>query len=375
MALKLYNRDNNVFFPATNTIDGFFTAPLPLGGVPVYTDDLVQLEDNSLYYGLYALLNSWNCVLSGCLIDTLNTNTNQLTMTEGIIIINSIVYYVPAITTPMTYPFSYIPGAVDADERLMQTNVLQQVANTYNFAIKTNFTYTAGNIYPDNITDGEIYFDPFTAQRAEYIIANINKGYNELLLTEANIYSINKTETGKSIVGNVLSAVTTNQGQTWFQWRYYGYSMLNQQKVLRSAGLNSTLIDGGNDSSTLTYNNLPAHWHGVSQGVGNGTPQKVANVTTDTITFNNSNINNGPNKSFNAGNGGNVLLNYTTESLSVTGNTDSGYGFDNNPLAAKTPLSTLPTYRSSYHFSWQGYSNVSNLGYTFWTNQIKYTNM
>jgi hypothetical protein len=349
--LKLYNRDSNGFADDTSM----------LGGLPLYVDDIFLLENNSMLFGLYSMLKGWSCVLSGCLVDNLNTSTKTLSMTEGLILINDLIYYVPAITN-QSYPFSFIKGTETIDSRGFQDGNVKDVATSYDYAIKTSFTYIAGNNYPTNIISEEIYFDPFTTQRAEYILSNSNKASKELLITESNFFNITKTETGKNIVGGSLSAFTNNQ----FRWKYYGYSMIDEHRVLRSSGL-TTLVNGGADTLTLKKGNVPAHKQGLgslvtdSQGISFRIPLYVNDSDRG---------------------GGSSLFSLddqvpkdTTHSHAILG--DTGDGTADGLKISPDPITILPAYRSSYFFHWIGYTDTLNSmnGYQFWNRPIKYNNM
>lgn len=365
--LKLYNRDANGF-----------TSDLPLGGLPVYSDDLKQLENNSMLFGLYSMLKGWSCILSGCLVDTLNTSTNKLNMTAGLILINDIIYSVPALTN-QSYPFSFIKGAETIDTRDFQNGNINDVATSYDYAIKTSFTFVSGKTYPSNLTTQEIYFDPFSAQRAEYILSNINKSQHELLISEAPIYTIIKTETGKNIVGGSLSA---NANSQW-RWKYYGYAMNNEQRYLRSAGNAGTLTNGGADTITILRGNVPKHSHGVGS---------LANsiILSDTLTITPASlVNNTASGGILAatatagdGGGGSITSYFYShpQTITVTHPQPTISGFSEDGTAAglgATPISILPIYRTSYHFHWVGYTDtvLFSAGYTFYNMQIKYTNM
>ena len=245
--MKKYNRDTN-----------HFTLDFPTGGLPMFSDDLKQLEINATISSVYSILKGFSCVLSGCLITNVNTTAKTCNLSEGLVLINDIVYQVSAVTN-QTYPFSIQIGNEEDEVRVFKTNNSYTIATTYNYSIRTNFIFDdVLDLYPSNVTNKEVYYDPFTSQRAEYIIENINKGKGEMLLKNISTTSITKDERGGNIVGATswLSGVYT-------KYKYYGYSILSNSAGKLS--LNSSVgATTGSNSLTLVANNIPVHNHTLS---------------------------------------------------------------------------------------------------------------
>lgn len=364
--MTLYNRDSNGF-----------CLPIGLGGYPLFSDDIVDIQNNTLFQGVTSLLRGWSCVLSGCLVDTLNTSTNTLSMTDGLILINDVVYYVPAMTG-QTYPFSFVPGTQTIDSRSFLDGSVQDVAINYDFAIKTSFSFVGTSAWPTNIGTDEIYFDPFTNQRSEVILNNISKGIGEKLITDSLFLNIAKTETGNNIIGGSLSAINNYSGTPVMRWKYYGYSLDSNQYVLRSNGSSTSLLTGGADAIVLNTLNIPAHVHGA------GTLTAIAGIENNhqhTIKQGNNTSNTGGAELTM----GNIFSpgKATAQNISgfegqhthlISGTTDGGVSLPAVPVA----INNLPNYKSSYFLNWKGYQAFSysfNNGYQSYSRPIKYSNM
>jgi hypothetical protein len=254
-----------------------FPTDFSIGGLPIFSDDLKQLETNSQIFGLYGMLKGWSCILSGCLIDELNTTTKTLTMTAGLVLLNDVVYEVPELVN-QTYPFSITKGSSVVDTRLFKDGNAKDVAIDYNHNIRTNFTYNDGNggtqttpnealglIYPTDISLEEVYFDPFTAQKAEYIIKAKNSFERDVhILSQNTLGQVYQTETLKNIVGNVLSVKFNGQFGEAYRWKYYGF--IPHSTNGRNLRMNTIGRSQGGDSDNeimLTNTQVPLHRHSI----------------------------------------------------------------------------------------------------------------
>jgi hypothetical protein len=264
--MRLFNRDEDTGLP--NDIS--------IGGLPLFNDDLTMLQQNAFQFGIPSIYKSFSLVLSGCYVDDLNTTTKKLSLTEGYVMIDNIVYYIPRLEN-QTYPFSIIPGTVSTDSRVFQSGEVKDVTYEYNYAITTSFTFDSNQYsqlsgtnfitttytypYPDELYNNykQIYFDPFTAQRIEYVQNNFNTDVKLTKLKEG--LTVDKTETNKSIIGNSLSMIE-NFPWNSLKWKYMGYSYLNEFKYLKIMNPNGNYgSTGGSNYVTLTKANIPAHVH------------------------------------------------------------------------------------------------------------------
>lgn len=276
METKLWNRD----------ADGF-ASEIPVGGLPVFTDDLQSMQDVSTeLFGTLGLLKGWSCVLRGCLVDELNTQAKTVTITEGIVLINDTIYYFPGVTN-QTYPFSIVKGTETVDSRIFKDAGVKDVAITFNTGIRTSFTFgspgsTLESLMPTNLSEEEIYFDPFTAQKAEYILKSLSTDKDEVK-SLASTSSVDQTETGKSVVGGSLNYLTGQGEGRWkhLGWRSYNFITQGRQFVLRNGGTTGTI--GGSNSVVLTRGNIPTHTHG-SGNLATGSETDSDDIATRTAT-------------------------------------------------------------------------------------------
>lgn len=314
--MKKYNRDSRGY-----------TLDFENGGLPVFNDDLKQLEINTTISSVYGLLKGFSCILSGCLITNVNTTTKTCNLSEGLVLIGDIVYQVSALTN-QTYPFSIIQGDETDDVRGFADNNYYTVATTYNYSIRTNFIFDdVLDLYPSNInSEGkEIYFDPFSAQRAEYIIENINKGKGEMLLKNISTTSITKDERG----GNIVGSTSWLSSGVYTKYKYYGYSVLSNSAgklSLNSSAGSST----GSNSLTLVSNNIPAHNHTL--GSNGFTTQDGGHFHNFNNAFNSENLIPTTGKVFAYG-VSSRLTNKNDIIAPTIGLSSAGKDFDNNPLA------------------------------------------
>ena len=247
--MKKYNRDLNKK-----------TADFPDGGLPVYADDLQQIESNSNISNVYSILKGYSVILSGCLVTNINTITKKCDVSTGLVLIDDIVYIVDALIN-QTYPFSIQNGDTEDDVRGFEDNNFYTVATTYNYSIRTNFVFNdILDIYPSNLSTKEIYFDPFTSQRSEYVLNNLSKRKGECFLKNNTIGNITKDEAGNFITGTDIS---WNLGNDILKYAYYGYKVIENNGG--SLNLSSTIGSlTGSDNKLLSETNLPPHQHDVN---------------------------------------------------------------------------------------------------------------
>lgn len=226
----------------------------PNGGMPIQLDDFLQLETNTYLSGITSILRGFSCILQGCLISNINTTNNTCDMSDGLVMINDIIYDISAVTG-QSYPFSIIPGNTVPDTRGFRDGNYKDVAVDYNYSIKTSFTYLdVVDIYPV-LTTNEIYFDPFTAQKASYILNNLAKQKGECIIKNISTTTINKDEKGGSLIGTVNWLPSSNVPK----YAYFGYNILsNLGKLALNTNVGTT---AGSDDISLIESNLPQHHH------------------------------------------------------------------------------------------------------------------
>jgi hypothetical protein len=244
--LKKFNKD----------ISGF-TISFDTGGVPVFNDDLKNMELNTTLSGVYSTYKGYNVVLSGCLITNVNTTLKTCNMSSGLVLIDDIIYKVEALTN-QAYPFSIINGTMEDDNRGFKNGVYHTVATTYNYSIRNNFVFAdAADYYPNNISTSEIYFDPFCAQRKEYVDTMLSTKLGDISLTSSNTTVVTKDEYGENISGTLNFKISND----YLKWKYLCYKPITIKGKL---GLGYTAGISGSDLIMLNSNNLPSHTHDLN---------------------------------------------------------------------------------------------------------------
>lgn len=263
---------SKLFFQDTNGWNNVF----PNGGVPLYNSDIRALENTSKMYGAWTFLKDYDCIVSGCLVDEVNTDIKTVKITEGYFVISGIMYHTDGFTT--TYPFSLIPGSQTSDDRIFKNGDTFAVATTYNYSIKTIgfsvYDVPGSNqptlpIKPDNLVN-EIFFDPFTNQRLEFIQTYTLRSGGECIWNNnlaAQTARLTLTQTGNPIIGlEVLLEFQTGGGSIFLpsngRWKYYGWRKSIYQGLIPRINNASTTTQTGNDTVVLTKSNLPRHKHG-----------------------------------------------------------------------------------------------------------------
>ncbi len=364
MLTKLWNRD----------LTNGFASDIPLGGLPVFTEDLQDAQNISTeLYGSLALLKGWSCVLRGCYIDDLNISTQRCSITEGIILLNDICYYVPALTN-VSYPFAFIKGATTIDSRLFKDAGVKDVAISYDYGIQTSFTYPTGlnlnSTIPSNLSNEAIYFDPFTAQRFEYLIQNNSKGQGEIISINNNLNVISKSETGKAIIGGTLGALVNGSGR----WKYLGYTnFVNNEFCLRNSvtttvgtlnGVNDITLSKGNipihvhDKGTLANSSNGSHVHGVTIGKSIGSDGTSGSFQSSAID-------------------GTFPANISIDAAGNHTHTISGQVGDATADGLKASPDSFSVKSNSLYVNmlqWNGYQSIQSF-YQFYKNVLPYSNM
>jgi hypothetical protein len=278
-----------------------------IGGLPLFSDDLVQMETNAQLFGLYSMLRGWSCILSGCEISEIDTDTKTLTILPGLILLNDVVYETP-LMEGQSYPFSFRKGTQTLDTRIFKDGNAKDVAITYEHAVRTAFTYSDGikdggtvtsqpdsnisvNIYPLDITDEEIFFDPFTCQKAEYILNNKSRVFGETKMINTNLSvdgilfkdDVTKTETGNNVTGAiVLNKKSKTAGfPNIMRWKYYGYESQGATSIANTR-LGDDFNSGGNFSNTITLSD-----NGITAATVQGLTGGVSVIQTDSNFINN----------------------------------------------------------------------------------------
>ena len=255
MKSKFYNFD-----PVTG-----FTSDFSLGGLPIFTDDIQQLENASKLFGAYAMLKGWSCVLSGCQVDEIDTISKTCSVKPGFILLNDIVYYFTGIQN-QPYPFAITKGTETIDARLFNSNDEKDVAIEYDYNIQAS-GFVLENDFPTNLPNRTgIYFDPFTGQKADHILRNRYKSKMELTTFGGKIV-YDATETNKAISGSsVLSPIITNS--TNLKWDYMGYYFVTKSgNYIKQSDISEDFsidVNKGSNQITLVKENLPKHQHELS---------------------------------------------------------------------------------------------------------------
>jgi hypothetical protein len=246
--------------------DGF-TSEFSLGGLPIFTEDLQMMQDNSTeLYGMLSLLKGWACIVRGCLVDEVNISSRTIKVLPGVVILNDKLYDFPGYEG--TYPFSIVPsGPTNIDTRIFKDGNAVDVATTYATGIRTSFSPgnndgTLRGTVPTDLTTTEIYFDPYTAQKAEYILANnaLMRGEMKQLWKSS---TFTRTETGRDMVGGSLDFFVGN----YCRWKYLGWvSHSNSGQFVLRNRQNEDPTGFGSNSIRLTKDNLPEHQHSEAGG-------------------------------------------------------------------------------------------------------------
>ena len=350
-----------------------FNNTQPNGGMPAYIDDILNLQNLSLSIS-QSPISDYNCVLSGMEVDEVNINTKTVKVLPGYFLIDKVYYYFSGYTGQ--YPFEIIPSDVTTDSRVFLDGNEHVVGTEYNnYNINTSFPlgFDLGgypNKYSGQSSVKAIYFDPFTCQRASFIMRNII-GYmpeNDIKLIKYNNY-INNTETGKGIVGGSLNTTyyytmsyLTNNNRTEqynYKWNNIGWCYLeddNNNKYLKTGNVKNA----GNNNIYINELNLPQHQHdkGTLAPVLNFRLNFPYNIATNTggsevlktynfesgnaIGYNNSMITISNNNSYITGSTGNgngqnlpITINPEFTSLfKISRSTFLPYNFFNKPLSA-----------------------------------------
>ena len=243
--MRKYNKDSNNY-------------PLSFadGGCSMFLNDFVQLESNTTISSIYSVLKGFSCVLSGVEITNVNITNKTCDVSEGLVLIDSVVYQIAPIVG-QTYPFSITDGNVTPITRYFKIGDYKDIGDMYDYTIRTSFVYEdATDLYP-NLDTNEVFFNPFTCQKASYILKNIGAGLNESRLKNNSSSIVNKDEQGNYITGGVLNYNINNV----LMWKYYGWELITNQGKL---SLNSTVGSStGSNSLTLVSNNLPQHNHPI----------------------------------------------------------------------------------------------------------------
>lgn len=379
---NLFNRDLN------NKI----AQPRSIGGLPFFNRDINDAQDNStVLFGITSILRGVNCILEGCLVDEVKTDKSYIKVSKGTILLEGIVYQVDEYEG--IWPFAYIPGTEEIDTRTFESNDSVDVAVKHGYTTTTSFTYPSGSgfnsVFPNNLTAG-IYMNPFTMQRAEYLIGNNSKKLNEI----TSIYGedvIRKTETNKTIEGGTFSAKhSSGKGQ----WADFGWTNLkdsissgsNPRMAIADGSKNPGSGNGKEHSASLVLRNVPRHVHrSGTLGMSSFGGEHFHAVKGKTINFEN-----GGHASEALGEAGVQNHDGSFKTGNPAGSDDGSHGHDifgttENGSNLGSGGSQLPSTPDSFSvegaafyvkmLKWDGYRTVIDNAPFFITGQYKVTNM
>lgn len=259
--------------------------PISIGGLPYFAEDIEALQANSTTFNLNAMLAGWSVIISGCEVDEVNVGTKQIKVLPGIVQLatdqGDIKYYFEGYEG--TYPFSIIPGTIEPDDRRFFDNVMRNVGEDYNYATRTSFNVLNAEGYPTDLSYNEIYFDPFTDQRAEYVIQNMGKGKGEMIqswITD-NDLTTEYTETHRSIVGGSISSLTTSGN--FYKGNYFSFLDWGRFNTIERVLVNGRAgeldrLTGGNEEVILQNRQIPRHDHELGDDGGTSTALGTAGI-------------------------------------------------------------------------------------------------
>lgn len=328
-----------------------------IGGLPLFSDDIKQLETNANIWGITSVLKGWSVVLSGCLTDQVDTDSNICTITPGLVLIDDIVYEFDGYTG--IYPFSIKPGVQTSDERIFKDGNLKTVATEYDYTIRTAFTTVANSPYPSDLSWDEIYFDPFTGQKAEIVLENLAKQLGEtttIAFKDSGYQTalvINRTETNNPILGSVKPTRKIGNSLRWGNIGYIEFG--NKDLVVRySNDLSDALNMGGLDSNeqTLDVGNIPMHIHSY----------------IDTLDIFSSSVANGVSYSRRSQVDGTASGNGFYQEKDTNTAYQGGSAFNLPNPGAESSFSVENKYTTYYNKIWFGYPTVNNQVSRFFNN-------
>lgn len=316
-----------------------------IGGLPLFSDDIKQLETNSSIFGITSILQGWSVILSGCLVDEIDTDSSICSVTPGLVLIKNVVYSFDGYTG--VYPFSIKSGVETSDERIFKDGNLKSVATEYDYSIRTSFTTTANQPFPDDLSWDEIYFDPFSGQRAEIVLENLSKQYGETSIFQfsENSYQtatlINKTETNKIIIGASKPPRTIGG---IMRWGNIGFEIegdaTNNIRFTNDLSQNGNIGGNSENKVLLGIDNIPQHTHSYLD---------TYKITDNTAG--NTSTENGVNEP-------GLIDSYEFEKQRLTNKTNLTAGDFNLPSYPEQ-LNIENLYILKYTKIWKGYANTN----------------
>lgn len=380
-----------------NTGTDGFTSDFSLGGLPIFTEDLQMMQNNATeIYGMLSLLKGWSCVVRGCLVDEVNTSAKTIKVLPGVVLLNDRLYTFDGYEG--VYPFAIRKSVQEVDTRIFKDGSTKDVATSYNVGFRNAFTFgpvgsTLESLIPTDLSNEEIYFDPFTAQKASLILKNLSVSLKEMKSIYGNS-EITKTETGKSIVGNSLNwLVNGREGR----WSYLGWGsfVTSPDFTLRNAGIEGGVPGTGSGSNNvrLSLTNIPKHIHSS----GNFKTGNV-NDTDDSIDDGTNHLSGEHTHNLNRREAGNYspnvefqdtrfsTINFVNEPnrISVAGGVQTGgehshpvYGFTGEGEGLLGTAEAIDIKGSSLYcrmLAWNGYNSVESF-YKFNAGIVPYSNM
>lgn len=354
----------------------FLPTSLPNGGFPIFLNDVYNLQN-------YEYQNSnreFNGVLSGCLVDTLNTTTKTLTLTDGIIQIDGIQVFIPSASYEYPFAFTITGSTVN---RTFNDSSQKTIGIDYSVVVRTSFSYNALSgettfAYPNDYTTGttvsEIYFDPFTCQRLE----NYQKWKQmfdgeSVMVARFASNTIDLTETGNAYTGTKVSKFITTRHKISpeiFYKRVMGQNKAGFKTIYYQDGDETCLFGGrpydsvvqeflGTNTKELSGVNITNHKHDTSITSGVHHHQILGKMNTDINPLGSYTY-----PVFALFNSATDIVGYTEyANLTISGYTSNGYTM--NGTALTEPGTAFTQNQSSATFD---VIEKTTMPYKFWRN-------
>ena len=226
------------------------------GGVPYYNTDVLNSQDNAQLWGIPSIYRNYNMILSGCLVDEL-TLGGTIKITEGFVMIQNLVYKVPAYTG--TYPVELKANDPVVQQRDFKSGETHDATYTYTVSWVTNLTTATATNFP-------IQFKPFCNQRVDNYNENMGKILGELREINVTKNTRTKTDTTKTIIGGEVSIVDSGLLAGWEQVVDARVTIPTENTIFTALGSNA-----GSSNRNITKSNLPPHRHETHNGVNGST--------------------------------------------------------------------------------------------------------
>lgn len=227
------------------------------GGVPYYNTDVLNSQDNAQLWGLPSMYRNYNMVLSGCLVDELNLSNSTIKIKSGFVLIQNLVYKVPAYEG--VFPVELKVADPIVEQRDFKSGETHDATLKYTISWVTNLSTGTATNFP-------IQFKPFCNQRVENYNENMGKVKGEIREVMVTKNTRSKTDTGKTIVGGAVSLSEAGVFAGWEQVVDARVTVATDNSQFTPLGLSY-----GNRNVLLTKFNLPPHQHELTNGVNSST--------------------------------------------------------------------------------------------------------